>query len=173
MKLAPFLLLAIFLVWPARTGQSQSRTKKEAPSLDLGSVTVSLGMPKKDVLKKLSDESYEVIETGENKSLVTRAGHVYSLRFRNGLLTYADREWYNKDSEEVDAILGGLGSLADQRTYEPCSVVHSPLSDPDISGDRIFIACGQRTLLIGKFKLQGKVSMTVSESIGELPTKQQ
>jgi hypothetical protein len=48
---------------------------------------------------------------------------------------------------------------------------HSPLSEPDISGDRIFIKCGQRNLLIGKFKIQGKVSMSVSESIGELPSR--
>jgi len=165
------LLLATLGTGTGKTLPSPAQQSGRA-SLELDSVTVWLGMAKKDLLKKLSDKSFYVTEPQPDSfiALSESKNHVYSIRFRDGVLIYADREWYTKGSEIEDAILNGLSALSDSSgANAPCAVIHSPLSEPDFSGDRIFIKCGQRNLLIGKFKIQGTVSMSVSESIGELP----
>ena len=131
----------------------------------LGSVTVYLGMSKSELLKKVSEKSYKTFDSSESTVEVVNAGHVYTVRFSGGKLVYADSNW-PENPELIDAILGGLGSIAKGPT-NTCSVLHQPLSDPDVSGDRFFIECGQRNLLIGKLRIGGNVGPSVLESIGD------
>jgi hypothetical protein len=170
MRFVPLLLL-LLVVWPAQTGQPQS-LPDERVSLEVGSVTVWLGMPKAEVVKKFSDAGYEVTDSGDGV-LAHSGRELHDLHFENGRLVYADLQWYNSNTEEMDAVLGALGALADKTKSRPCSMSHEPLSKPDTALDRIFIFCGDRSVLIARGKFLGKPVMDVSERIGDIPAKTQ
>ncbi|MGH9424887.1 MAG: hypothetical protein ACRD2L_01050 [Terriglobia bacterium] len=146
--------------------------EKERPSLGLGPVIVSLGMSKSEALKECSDKNLQVVDMG-SKALCMHGDIPYFLSFTRGKLSYADREWYDKDISEIDAVLGALGSLADKRSGQFCEIIQNPILEPDVSGSRVTIICGQRSVFIGKFNRKGKLSLSVSESIGELSSKKE
>jgi hypothetical protein len=165
MKLAAAFLLGVLCFYPIRAAESQF-SMQDAVSLDLGSVTVYLGMTEVEALKRLSEKSYKVVQPNANSAIASAAGHFYTLKFRNGALVYADRTW-TENPELIDAILGGLGSVARNST-NTCHVLHQPVSDPDVSGDRFFIVCGHRNLLVGKLRIEREIGPTVLESIGDI-----
>lgn len=174
MKLAPALLLPILFALPARTGQSQSTPKKEVTSLDLGSVTVWLGMTKEETLKRLSVGGNKPKDLGDAIGADTGTG-THVLQFKNNRLVFADLEWHTEHTvvHEIDAVLGALGALAQKNDGHPCTVVHAPLSSPNSSSDRVFVVCGKRSVLISKWNYEGKLTVSVSERIGDMPNREE
>lgn len=173
MKLTPLLLLAALLALPAYTSQSQSLPEKEITSLDLGSVTVYLGMAKQEAMKKLAAVGHTPKDLGDKIGVETGTG-THILWFKNNRLVFADLEWYTEHTGDgIDAVLGALGALAQKNNGHPCAVLHGPLSDPDVSVDRVFVECGKRSVLISKGKLDGKLLLDVSERIGDIPNRQE
>jgi len=164
MKLATAFFLGVLCLCSIRTAESQS-SMQDVVSLDLGSVTVYLGMTKTEALSRLSDKSYKVVQN-KNDVIASDAGRYYTLRFKSSKLVYADRSW-TENPDLMDAILGGLGSVAKNST-NACNVLHQPVSDPDVSGDRFFIVCGHRNLLVGKVRIGRDVGPTILESIGDI-----
>jgi hypothetical protein len=168
MKLAPFLLLSVWFALPPQAGRPQL-PRNESISLDIGVVSVWLGMPKDQALKKFSEVGYKTsplqkdgrmfVDTGTNASLVI---------FNSDRLVFADVGWYQSGRTEADAVLGALGALADKKSKdEACEVANVPLSRPDISGNRVLVSCGPRSVLIGKLKIENdQPGATVRERIG-------
>jgi hypothetical protein len=167
MKFVPLLLLLSIVALLAQPGRTQSQTNQRV-SLDIGSVTVWLNMSKAELVKKFSDAGYVTTDLG-NGVVVGSARELHDFRFRNGRLVYAEVEWYRGNGEEMDAVLGALGTLADKSKSRPCTMAHQPLSAPDMNLDRLFIFCGDRSVLIASGKVQGKASIDVSERIGDIP----
>jgi hypothetical protein len=163
MKLA---LLLFLIVLPTQIDRPQN---KERVSLDLGTVTVWLGMPKTEVVKRCTDAGFEIVDLGEGVIAHIADRTVHDLRFKNGRLSYADLEWYNSNVEEIDAVIGALGALADKRESQTCTILHQPYSAPDIVLNRVFITCGDRSVFIASGKSNGKPTLDVSERIGEIP----
>ena len=172
MKLTALLLLSVFAL-PTYTGQSQRIPEKEITSLDLGSVTVWLGMTKQEAMKKLSAAGDTPKELGDKIGVETGTG-THILWFKNDRLVFTDLEWYrDRTGDGIDAVLGALGALAQKNDGHPCAVLHAPLSDPNLSVDRVFVKCGERSVLISKGKLEGKLLVDVSERIGDMPNRQE
>ena len=167
MKLSPFLLLSICFALPPQTGQLQPPTK-ERVSLDVGVVSVWLGMPKDQALKKFSEVGYKASPLRKDGSMfVDMGGHYSELIFKSDRLVYAHVDWYQSGRTEVDAVLGALGALADEKKNETCDVTNEPLSSPDMSGSRVLVSCGRRSVLIGKLKIgNDQPGATVLERIG-------
>ncbi len=138
-------------------------------TLELGTVTVSLGMAKQQVLRLFSEASYKVMESTATSSATVIDGalkHVYTVQFTGSRLTYADRSWTSTDGEGLDAAIKALGALA-QKGAASCSVAHAPVSEPDTTLDRVFVKCGQRGVLMIRGKASGiGDTYDVSEFIG-------
>lgn len=153
-------------------------------SLDVGSVTVWLGMPRTEVLTRLTAAGYKITDVGNNWTIVDSFGSMHDLRFRDGKVIYADREWYvSKDTDEAEAVIGALGTLAEKSKTNPCAVSHEPLAEPTISADRVFVSCGrtirangelaiERSVLISQAVVAGKKILSISERIGVFPSSQ-
>lgn len=163
------LILLIFLPVLADQPQSQPRARV---LLDLGTVTVWLGMPKDEAVKKFVDAQYIVTDMGDQ--ILVHLGSVYygRLAFKNNRLVFTFVEWLKADTDEVDAVLGALGALA-EKGPSPCVLSHQPLSQPDSTLNRVFVICGDRSVLIGHGKVGNSPFVSITERIGELPATAQ
>jgi len=162
-------LILVLLLLPfalaADTAQVSDRI-----SLEVGTVTVWLGMTQEEAATKFRDARYKVTLVGDELLLQSNSeSHI--LRFKGSRLAFADREWItNYNADTVDAVIGALGELAEKAKNESCYVNHSPISSPDSSSNRVFVSCGQRSVLIGKGTIMGHTYETISERIGDVPT---
>jgi len=167
LRLAIVLLLLPFVL-AADTAQVRERI-----SLEVGTVTVWLGMTQEEAAKKFRDGGYEANLAGE-QLLVKSVSEAHVLWFKAGRLAFAEREWNTAyKADQVDAVIGALGELAEKTKNEPCSVIHSPVSTPNLSADRVFVSCGQRSVLIGKGTITGQAFVDITERIGDMPTKKE
>jgi hypothetical protein len=151
-RLAVVLLLLPFAL-TADTAQVRDRL-----SLEVGTVTVWLGMTQEEAAKKFRDAGYEATLAG-NQLLLKSGSEAHVIWFKAGRLAFAEREWNTAYKvEQVDAVIGALGALAEKANNEPCSVIHSPVSTPNLSANRVFVSCGQRSVLIGNGTAVGHLS---------------
>lgn len=138
-------------------------------TLDLGTVTVSLGMARQHALRLLSEAGYKVLDSTSATSVEVADPtfkHVYTVQFTGQRLTYADRSWLSENIDGLDAAIKALGALA-QKGPTSCSISYAPITEPDTATDRVFVKCGQRGVLMFKGKLAGIDNMhEVSEFIG-------
>jgi hypothetical protein len=160
--------------------------------LDLGPVTVWLGMPKSDVLEKFSNAGYEVTDmdhlTDENSNVVSdgkrltainktvfrredSSRNVYAISFAAGRLSYAQRSWFD-EKDTLGATIEAIGAVT-EHDRRSCSITYSPISGPTGSARRVFIRCGKISLLLlrGEMKQGGSIHahFEISESIGNPP----
>jgi len=139
-------------------------------SLDLGSVTVWLGMQETDALSAFQLAGYRVMrKPSEQMIFIVGNSTTYSVAFRDGSLAYADREWPSSASDELGAVLKALTALASHGATS-CSIVDNPLNQPDMSAIRVLIDCGARSVLLAKGKYgqtDDNKFVTISEQIGE------
>lgn len=147
-----------------------SQTSQSA--LDLGPVEVRLGMQKSDVLKKFSGAGFNITDPDASSGLlpdgkrlvVMNKGqfskdeaklNVYFIAFTAGRLSYAERSWLD-EKDPLASVIEAVNSLTAGRPRE-CSVTYSPASSPGASSNRVFIDCGNRSLLLmrGEYEMSG------------------
>lgn len=148
------LMLAFFLAGSGLALNAQ--VKGEKTSLELGSVTVWLGMPRQEVVKRCASAGYSVTGPGDELEIrdsekLTTDSHIFKVVFKNDRVTYASRNWYESNASLFDAVLGALEQLGDVRGG--CSVAHHQDKTPDKAFERVDITCGFRRVRIvsGKF----------------------
>jgi hypothetical protein len=136
-------------------------------SLELGTLTVWLGMPVEEVRQEAKAGGFVVAGTivEDGSSILVKDGRAYTLYFVHGKLVMASRSWVSSDADTLTTVLGALASL-DARRDSPCSISHDPLSTPEMKADRVWVKCGQTSVLLAKGTLNGKDFYDVSESIG-------
>lgn len=143
-------------------------------SIDLGSVTVWLGMSQTDALLRFQNAGFKILGDGSTERTNVQDGiHVYSIWFKNGKLVCAEREWYSSGKDEMDAVLGALAAISSHGASS-CSIIHDTINEPQHSGEGIIIDCGQRSLLLRKGKIDlsnddGMKYVDVLERIGQVP----
>ncbi len=160
------------------TAEAQAVSNHARVSVDLGSVTVWLGMPQTDALAQFRSAGYKVLGDGTTaRTDVQDGNHVYSIWFQGGRVICAEREWYSSGRDEMDAVLGALAAMASHGARS-CSVMHDTIDEPEQSAARVLIECGQRSVLL----MKGKIDVTkeldpsermklvnVFERIGQIP----
>lgn len=154
-------LVVLFLAAAAIPTLPTTQQRPNRVSLELGPVTVWLGMPKNEFMAAAKAAGYKVYDSGskdgdvvmtlEHGSQITKT---YTLRFDNsGLLNYASREWPDTNRSPYEAMLGALKTVDGQH----CTISHQPLNNPNNNLDRVFVFCDSgRTLLI----MYGKISVS-------------
>lgn len=157
-------LIAVLLIFTALTTAAAQTGQRV--TLELGNVTVWLGMPKVDVLSACAAAGYTAIENKDDGSIniltgTTKAGRLYSVRFTAGRVSYAGRSWSSNGKDELDAVLGALATLDGKN----CTVSHEPTNEPDTQLNRVLIVCGSRSVLIVTGKISGIAVADVFERI--------
>ncbi len=146
----------------------------EKVSLDLGSVTVWLGMPRQEVVNKCTAAGYKQYPPDDHQILFLDSGnHEYTTQFKSGLLVYADREWYTAkgDMDAFQTTMAAMGSLVDKQKFPlSCMISHEPISKPGTHVNRLFVLCGKRSFLLidGQFEITKGRIYGVTERIGDM-----
>jgi hypothetical protein len=178
-------LLLLSVVFSAETCLPQSEPERRV-DLELGAVTVWLGMPKAEAIKDFSDAGDEIRDFNEQSKcvkckfdtvLVLSPNHgTFDLRFEKARLVFANvlRSTIH-NVEGVDALLVALGELADKDTSQPCSLSHTPLRlvqflQSDVVLSTSTISCGEKSVVIASYKYRDKPTVIeVVEQIGQIP----
>lgn len=161
MKSFLLLLLSITLTAGAQSGPKVS--------LSLGSATVWLGMDKATAKRIIEAASMifpdDPSPNGQVLAVDVQAKRIYTLKFNNGKLVYADRNWLSGTSNVLTSVMDALSSLIDQGATK-CTITHAPISSPTMKANRVFIDCGDRGILLSSGVFNGMTDDNVSEIIG-------
>lgn len=152
---------------------------KPKVGLDIGSVTIYLGMPRDEIIKKCASAGYKQFVVDKDTIAFQDGGDFspYTVQFRNDQVVYADREWFlaKGDLDAFESAIAALGSLADNEKSPLCIISHVLVRKPDRSLDNIVLSCGQRTITLVRGKFNDRDAKTfygVEEQIGEMqPSK--
>jgi hypothetical protein len=141
------------------TTYAQSAAGNAKVSLNLGSVTVWLGMPQSEVLLQFQSAGYRV--TGEGNTRTVAIGDSPAMiGFQDGRLKYATMEWYTytPGQDEMDVVIRALTDLA-SHGGAPCSIVPDRMNTPDGSANMIFVDCGEWSLMFVKGEVAEKTGV--------------
>jgi hypothetical protein len=154
-------VLVIFSHAQAASGQSKV-------SLEVGTVTVWLGMPQSQAILDLQKAGYKVFGQGDTRT-VSIGNSPAMIGFKNGRLAYATREWYSPGEDEMVAVVNALTALASY-SVAPCSLNHQDMNNPDGTASIVFLNCGERSLMFTKGEAQTREGreavIEVQERIG-------
>ena len=165
-----FLAAAVIPTLPQRAKQYPPQNRL---SLQLGTVTVWLGMPKSEFMTAAKAAGYNVNDRPglDNEVLMTLESgreitQLYPISFNKaGLLKYASRGWPDTNKSPYEAMLGALKSVDGQH----CNISHEPLNTPQENLDRVLVYCDSgRSILItyGKLSISPASFGAVDERIG-------
>ena len=163
-KAVAVIALLLLAVTIRMYSQTNNATQLSKDYIEIFGAKLQLGMTKAVVERKLSGA--EIIKSGENSWLMTSGG-LSSLHFNNGRLSFADRTWHSKDNDIVDALHGAV-TYFNNDGHSLCTVFADTIPDPQNSFERVWIRCGEKSILIVKSTIQGQTIEEVDEHLGVL-----
>lgn len=149
--------------------QKQATRQLSKAAIEVEGTKLRLGMTKAQVAEKLvghgitkiSDDEWMV---GTLKEL--RAGREGpTLQFTDGVLSYADCEWTTGDNDVAKALFGAVSTLNNEG-FSACTVTADTRSSPDISAQRVWIMCGEKSVSIVRRSFFGQSNGSVYEQLG-------
>ena len=147
------------------------RTGGDRVSLELGMVTVWLGMDKAAVKQQVESSGMNFDQSNPKIVIVAdiHAKRVFTLQFEHDKLVYADRNWLSDEANALPSVMDALAALIDKGATN-CTIAHVPVSSPDTKMNQVFIDCGRRGILLtyGTQNVAGQSfsNNAISESIG-------
>jgi hypothetical protein len=154
----------------AQKGQPVQQLSKTA--IEVGGAKLRLGMTKSQVAEKLvwheiTKINDEVWMLGTEEEM--RHRELPELQFTSGLLTYADRQWTTVNNETAEALFGVVTSLNDEGLSR-CSVTTDTHAETDLglNSQRVWIICGEKTVVVARDTIGGKSFSSVSERLGHM-----
>ncbi len=157
----------------SRIGHAQASQQLSKTAIKIEGATLRLGMTKAQVAEKLvgreitkiNDDDWKI---GTIEELRT-SGDLPEVQFTRGLLSYADREWTTAQNDTAEALFGVVSSLNDEG-YSKCTVTADTHADTDmgVSWQRVWIFCGEKTVVVARQSSGGKSFSSVSEQLGHM-----
>jgi hypothetical protein len=149
-----------------------AQTEGAKTSIELGAITVWLGMPKQELLRRCTKAGYKVAVEGLENDLkildsekLTTASNIFRVGLKDDKVTFASRDWYSANAGPFDAVLGALEQLTTGGQDTLCFVGHTEQKSPDNTGDKVSIVCGARSVIIMNVKTKGMAVAAVYEEI--------
>jgi hypothetical protein len=133
--------------------------------LDVLGARLRLGMPEADVAEKVVGA--EVVQKTDDQWFFKDGT---TIQFKNGMLNFADREWVSGNNTPVDALFGLVNSL-NSEGYTQCSVSADTVSDPVGITQRVWLHCGNKSVLVLKSRFGDKSFEDVYEQLGSLESR--
>jgi hypothetical protein len=91
-----------------------------------------------------------------------------TLEFTKGALSYAERFWTVSDTDTVEQLFGAVSSLNNEG-FSQCSVTADTNNSPDIRAQRVWIMCGEKSVLVVRRTIVGGHSYdAVYERLGRM-----
>jgi len=145
--------------------QKQASQQLSKTTIEVAGTKLRLGMTKAQVAEKLV--GHEVTKWHENDwTLGSRQNPGDTLQFTGGVLSYAEREWTTGVNDVAEALFGAVSALNDEG-FSACSVTADTHSSPDISAQRVWIMCGEKTVAVIRRSIGGKSFTSVEEELGK------
>lgn len=137
--------------------------------LELGSVTVWLGMAETDTLGQFKAAGYYIGKASPDvMQLITNGSDMYAVWFKQGKLAFAERDWYT-GNEVMSSVLGALSTL-DRQDAHSCTISRQPQRRPGTEVDSVMIYCQDRSVQLfdGTVTVNGKTlsATAIKEIIG-------
>ncbi len=173
-SLVLLLVLALLVLTPDRTAARShadrsgiSGDRSELAELDIGPITVRLGMTQEQTLSQFSGMHYKLEQPKPGVWLVSSGSVTGQVTFRDGVLVYAARDWLGpgRSDDELESVAAALVSLT-QRGGPSCTLSSHPFSEPATTVQWVHISCGKRLLKLGVGRAQGSPVRALIESIG-------
>jgi hypothetical protein len=146
MKGITLLLLAITtLTTLYAQREASSRSKVE---IEVAGHKLHLGMTKAEVTEKLT--GVEITKIHDDEWMVGSLEKKElgpTLQFTKGVLSYAERFWRVSDNDTVEQLVGVVSSLNNEG-FSQCSVTSDTNDSPDIRAKRVWIMCGDKSVLV-------------------------
>jgi hypothetical protein len=142
--------------------------KKDPPhwgsaDMEVAGAKLHLGMTKAEVTERLAGSQFRKIN--ENFWVMGPEDHDGpSLQFTNGHLTFVSRNWVTYDNDIMEALFGAVTSLNDEG-FSACKVTADTKTDPTMTLHRVWIECGEKTILIIRSTLSGARRITLLMNI--------
>jgi hypothetical protein len=165
--LVTFALLSSLLY-----AEQKTTRRTDSASIEVAGVKLQLGMSKADVA-----ERFVGIQISKMNDDTWFIGDVGTVRFKNNRLIYADKS--HSEGDLIDAIFNAVGSL-NRQGLSVCRIwADNPFAgekgyasdgreiDIGVSGERVWIDCGQKGVRISKIKFPTHDNTNVSETLGE------
>jgi hypothetical protein len=143
---------------------SSAQVKREMSRgiIEIAGTTLHLGMTKAEVAEKLAGA-----EITKDKEDFWTIGIASSLQFTNGRLSYARRNWPNYSNDIFEAFYGAVNHINDEG-YSACRVTADSKLAPGETWQRVWIVCGDKTILIVRYSAGGKSFNMVDEMLGAI-----
>ncbi len=167
-KMVLVVLMLLAAVGPLGS-QTATQSQLRSDSIEICHAKLRLGMTEAEVAEKLSGA--EIARGPGSVWIVQQNGSV--IQFENGKLVFATRWWSNENNDIADALFGVV-SYFNNEGVRACSVLADNFPDSTLSnekvritGQRVRISCGDKTIVIGKETMNGQNFSSVTETLGK------
>jgi hypothetical protein len=170
-KLIKRMALVPLVVAGLATVHAQRETSPHASKADVevAGYKLHLGMTKAQITEKLAGT--EITKIHEDEWMVgslEKKEFGPTLQFTNGVLSYAERFWTASDDDTVEQLFGVVSSL-NREGFSQCSVTADTNDSPDIRAKRVWIMCGEKSVLVVRRTIVGGHSHdAVYERLGRM-----
>jgi hypothetical protein len=146
--------------------EASSRGKVE---IEVAGHKLHLGMTKAQVTEKLTGAEITKIRNDEwMVGSLEKKEFGPTLQFTNGVLSYAERFWTVSDNDTVEQLFGVVSSLNSEGVSR-CCVTADTNDSPGISAKRVWIMCGDKSVLVIRRTIVGEHSYdAVYERLGRM-----
>lgn len=141
-------LLCLLLIIGSTTARVQTQT------IAVGSVHLSLGMPKDTVISQLNP-GFTVRDHGSNLDVLTKGGppvrYVAHISFESNRLSEVIKDWSPDDQQkgvETGEALYGLIASFVQEGNQDCALRVNDVHEPGFEGKAAFIVCGKKYIKV-------------------------
>ena len=166
MKRTAVIVLTIVGLCSILSAQQKTSPQWGRAALEIAGTKLRLGMTKGEVTEKMAGT--EIYKINENNWVVGKLENIGpSLQFKNGRLNYADRYWVTYDNDIAEALFGAVNSLNNEG-FSACTVTADTRPSPDQTAQRVWIACGEKTVLLVRRSFGGKSYNSVYELLGDM-----
>jgi hypothetical protein len=151
----------------------QTRPNPTKVSIELGSVTVWLGMSKTQMVLVATGAGYRTMDHDNNIIVLDAKGIVGTCSFASDRLVFASRSWWRPGGDTLTATIDALAALASYG--HDCELTHAPINKPTLDVNRLFVTCGDRSVLVVKGRANSPSDsevIEVDERIGTLSSQQ-
>lgn len=166
MKRTTIAILCCLAVLSILSSLVYAQRRLSRSAIDVKGVKLRLGMSKSEVSEKLVGN--EITKTDEDDWMVAASGELGpSLEFTDGRLSFADRYWVTYDNDISEALYGAVTSL-NQEGLPACTVNTDIKTDPDSSLHRLWILCGEKSIVMVHNMTHARTFNTVHEQLGRM-----
>jgi hypothetical protein len=146
--------------------QRSSAPQLSKAAIDVHGTKLRLGMSKGEVTDKLTGN--EITKDDEDNWNIASSGNLGpTLQFTDGRLSYADRYWTTYDNDIAEALFGAVNSL-NQEGFSACTVTADTKTEPDTTAHRVWIRCGEKSILLVRDSIGEKSHNMVYEQLGAM-----